>query len=130
MVHDAMSRRTPPPEREDDALHALELAVAAAGFSTSPPAPDAMRADLVVTAPDGRSFEIKITATSVATAEQVDRIRHWRGEGVVPILVADEVPAAVRRDLDDGNVSWLDRRGHLRLTAPGLFVDAAVPATP
>jgi len=124
-----MSRRTSPPELGPDALHALELALAAVGLSTSLPHPDAMRADLVVTAPDGRSFEIEVTATSIATAEQVDRLRHWRGEGVVPILVADQVPDPVRRELDDANISWLDRRGHLRLAAPGLFIDAAVSAT-
>jgi hypothetical protein len=110
---------------QQDAIRALEFALAAVGVAASAPPADAMRADLVVDTPDGGSVELEVTSTSVATAEHVDRIAHWRGEGVIAILVADEVPDAVRRDLDDRNVSWLDRRGHLHLTAPGLFVDAS-----
>jgi hypothetical protein len=89
-----------------------------------------MRADLLVGTPDGRSVEVAVTATSVATEEQASRLVHWRGEGVVPILVAGEVPDPVRRALDQGGISWLDRRGHLRFTAPGCAVDADVPASP
>ena len=110
---------------KQDAVEALEAAVAALGLSATQPHPDSMRADLVVDTPDGGSVEVEVFATSIATAEHADRVAHWRGEGVVPILVADEVPDAVRRDLDDRNLSWLDRRGHLHLTAPGLAVDAA-----
>lgn len=29
--------------------------------------------------------------------------------------------------LNDSAVSWLDRRGHLRLTGDGLYIDADVP---
>jgi hypothetical protein len=110
---------------KQDAVEALEAAVAAVGLSATQPHPDSMRADLVVDTPDGGSVEVEVFATSIATADDVDRIAHWRGEGVVPILVADEVPEALRRDLDERDLSWLDRRGHLRLTAPGLSVDAS-----
>jgi DNA-binding transcriptional ArsR family regulator len=112
-----------------DARDALAEALAAVGLSSALPRRDAMRADLVVDTPDGRTVEVEVKAASIATAEQVDRVTHWRGEGVVPILVADQVPAAMRRELNAHGMSWLDRRGHLRLTAPGVFVDADVPPT-
>jgi hypothetical protein len=115
---------------ERDAFDALDAALAAVGLSASVPRRGNPRADVVVETPDGRSYVVGVRATSIATAEQVDRIRHRRGEGVVPILIADQVPVAARRELNDGGISWLDRRGHLRLTAPGLFVDADVPASP
>ena len=114
---------------KQEAIEALEAALAAVGLSSTQPHPDSMRADLVVDTPDGRSFEVEVFATSIATAEDLDRLAHWRGEGVVPILVAHEVPDPVRRDLDARNLGWLDRRGHLRLAAPGFVVDAEVPAT-
>jgi hypothetical protein len=109
---------------KQDAIEALEAGLAAVGLSSTQPHPDSMRADLVVDTPDGISVEVEVFATSIATAEDVDRIAHWRGEGVVPILVADHVPEALRRALDERNLSWLDRRGHLHVTAPGLVVDA------
>jgi hypothetical protein len=108
-----------------DAIGALELALAAVGMTSSAPPADALRADLIVETPARGAFEVAVTARSVATPDDVDRLAHWRGEGVVPILVADEVPDAVRHDLRARNLSWLDRRGHLHLTAPGLLVDEA-----
>jgi hypothetical protein len=111
---------------KQDAIEALEAALAAVGFSVTQPHPDAMRADLVVETRDGRSFEVEVFAASTATGDDIDRIAHWRGEGIVPVLVADEVPDSARRVLDDRDISWLDRRGHLRLTAPGVAVDASV----
>ena len=113
----------------EDAIDALELALAAVGLEASPPRPEAMRADLVVDAPDVGAVELKVTAMSVATPDDVERLAHWRGEGVIPILVADDVPDAVRRELDARNLSWLDRRGHLHLVGPGLLVDAAFTPT-
>jgi hypothetical protein len=111
-----------------DAVEAVASALGAVGLVTVAPRGDSMRGDLVVTTPDGRSVEIEVKATSIATAEQIDRMRHWRGEGVVPILVADHVPAAARGELNESGISWFDRRGRIRLTAPGVFVDAEVPA--
>jgi hypothetical protein len=115
---------------KQDAIEALEVALAAVGLSATQPHPDSMRADLLVDTADGGSFEVEVFASALADDDDVERIVHWRGEGVVPILVADEVPDPVRRDLDQRNVGWLDRRGHLRLSAPGLVVDAEVPEPP
>jgi hypothetical protein len=115
---------------KQDAIEALEAALAAVGLTAAQPHPDSRRADLVVVTPDGRSFEVEVFAAATATAAEIDRVAHWRGEGVVPILVAHEVPDSVRGDLDARNLGWLDRRGHLRLAAPGFVVDAEVPAGP
>ncbi len=41
--------------------------------------------------------------------------------------MADRVTAAARTILREAGWGWLDLRGHLHLTAPGLFVDADVP---
>src|SRR4029078_6947956 len=109
------------------AVEALEAALAAVGLSATQPHPDSMRADLVVDTTTAGSVEVEVFAASIANAEDVDRIAHWRGEGVVPILVADEVPDTVRRDLDERTLGWLDRRGHLRLVLPDLLVDTDAP---
>jgi hypothetical protein len=118
---------------ELDARDALVASLESVGLSVALPGADSMRADLIVVTPDSSvelsSLELEIMATTIVTAEDVSRIVHWRGEGVIPILVADEVPAPMRTELHEHGISWLDRRGHLRLTAPGIFVDADVPAT-
>ena len=109
---------------KQDAIEGLEAALAAFGLSASEPRASTGRADLVIATPDGSSLEVEVFATATATDDDVDRVAHWRGEGVVPILVADQVPDRLRLELNDRNLSWLDRRGHLRLTAPGVYVDA------
>jgi hypothetical protein len=43
------------------------------------------------------------------------------------VLVADQIPRALRSVLNDSGIGWLDRRGHLRLVADGIHVDADVP---
>jgi hypothetical protein len=50
--------------------------------------------------------------------------------GVAPVLVvADRISAAARQRLSDADVAWLDRRGHLWIRAPGLYVNTDVPRT-
>ncbi len=44
------------------------------------------------------------------------------------LLVADRITANERISLVERGWSWYDRRGHLRLVAPGVFVDADVPS--
>ncbi|OLT03798.1 hypothetical protein BJF90_03820 [Pseudonocardia sp. CNS-004] len=45
------------------------------------------------------------------------------------MVVADRITAEARQRLRQAGLSWLDRRGHLRLVGPGLLVDADVPAS-
>ncbi|MFC9256607.1 hypothetical protein [Amycolatopsis thailandensis] len=44
------------------------------------------------------------------------------------VVVADRITAEARTILKQVDWGWLDLRGHLRLTGPGLFVDSDVPA--
>ncbi|MFN8019526.1 MAG: hypothetical protein U0P45_15600 [Acidimicrobiales bacterium] len=43
------------------------------------------------------------------------------------VVVADRISEAGRRALRDAGWGWLDRRGHLRLWAPGIRVEAPLP---
>ena len=47
---------------------------------------------------------------------------------VARLLAADRIVPAARQILRDAGWSWLDLRGHLRLSAPGVLVDTDVPA--
>lgn len=42
------------------------------------------------------------------------------------VVVADRISAVAREELSRSGVSWLDRRGHLWLKAPGVYVNAEV----
>lgn len=50
--------------------------------------------------------------------------------GGVPVIVADSISTPVRQQLAVAGINWLDRRGHLRINAPGIFIDTAIPAQP
>ena len=41
--------------------------------------------------------------------------------------MADRISTEARRVLAEGQVAWLDRRGHLQLRGPALHIDADVP---
>ena len=41
-------------------------------------------------------------------------------------LVADRISTAAREELSRAGLAWFDRRGHLWVRAPGLFVNAEV----
>ena len=49
--------------------------------------------------------------------------------GVPMLVVADRISAVARQWLSDAGVAWLDRRGHLWIRAPGLYVNTDVPRT-
>lgn len=50
-------------------------------------------------------------------------------DGVVRLVVADRISQRAREELTALGWSWLDTRGHLRLEAPGLLIDADIPST-
>ncbi|MGK2957732.1 MAG: hypothetical protein ACSLFB_04895 [Acidimicrobiales bacterium] len=100
---------------------------AALGLKTSPDLPENQRHDIVLIVPGRGVVVLEVKASSIPTADQV-RILAERPPGeAIPVLVADQIPASVRVALNDSAVSWLDRRGHLRLTGDGLYIDADVP---
>jgi hypothetical protein len=46
------------------------------------------------------------------------------------VVVADRIPRDARNALVHADISWYDRRGHLRLTGQGIYVDATVEPDP
>lgn len=115
--------RTSPEELERAAIEALEVACGGVGLLVRPttgPGPD-----VIVSAPDGRRWHFEVKARAVAAHHPANPVS---GDGL--IVVADVVTGPVADALRDRHVSWLDRRGHLRLEAPGLLIDTDVAALP
>ncbi|GAC1537427.1 MAG: hypothetical protein NVS3B12_21420 [Acidimicrobiales bacterium] len=108
-----------------DAVADLIDALASVGVEAS--AGQGGDADLVVRLVDGGTllFDVKpLTAPSpreVATLTARTRPAHD------PVVVADRLVPASRRELNQANWGWLDRRGHLRLRSGSLIVDTEVP---
>lgn len=66
---------------------------------------------------------------SAGRAHDVARTVVGDGPGV-PVVIAEKIPGPAREVLTEAGVGWFDRRGHLRLYAPGLLIDADVRAAP
>lgn len=110
------------------AVDALTTALNSAGLRhKSAPRSDA---DLVARV-DDRDVPIAIKTTAYATPERVrtivDGTRHRRA---THLLVADHITEAARQDLIAAGWSWLDRRGHLYLRAPGVMIDRGIAPLP
>ena len=100
----------------------LERALAAAGVDFERSRVGGVRiggADLVV-----KEMSVVRQGDAALIAEGQQR------SGVPPMLVvADRISAVARQRLSDAGVAWLDRRGHLWIRAPGLYVNTEVPRT-
>jgi hypothetical protein len=87
--------------------------------------------DAVVVLPGGDTLAVEVKATSLVTADSAaGQIRRWSKDvraDAVPLVVADRITADGRAQLNKGGWNWLDLRGHMKMTGPGLFVDADVP---
>lgn len=84
-------------------------------------------ADLTVEMSDGRRLSVEVRALRSPSPADVDRLlRSPDRPGRVRLLVGDRLVPRVRDQLRDGGWSWLDRRGHLYLMAPGVLVDTDV----
>lgn len=114
-------------EGEVALAHALE----SVGLQLVPPEEGA---DLAVDVGDDRVVSIRVKTLSLANPNRVrSLLARSRGHGPqhrVDILVADTLTAGAKKLLTDGGWGWFDRRGHVFLRAPGLHLDAAVPAAP
>jgi hypothetical protein len=53
---------------------------------------------------------------------------HEEDGGAATIIVADRISTAAREELSQAGLAWFDRRGHVWVRAPGLFVNAEVPS--
>jgi hypothetical protein len=51
---------------------------------------------------------------------------HEEDGGSATIIVANRISTAAREELSRAGLAWFDRRGHLWVRAPGLFVNAEV----
>lgn len=80
---------------------------------------------------DDRNLVVSLNAKAYGTGPQVsDVIGRHLGDDRAHMLVADKVTSDARDLLNEAGWSWLDRRGRLHLTGPGVRVDADVPPDP
>ncbi len=125
-------RRVDDDERHDGAVDAVRVAAAAVGLTvTDTDHGDA--ADLVLVNPAGGRVPVWVQRLSLASADGLERrITSWNRQPArqssVGLVVADRVTRQARELLCTAGWGWLDLRGHFHLAAPGLFVDAEVPA--
>ncbi|HVF75896.1 MAG TPA: hypothetical protein VM938_12690 [Acidimicrobiales bacterium] len=114
-------------EAEVALMHALD----ALGLPMAPP--DDL-ADIAVDIGDDRTVGIEVKALSLANPSRVRALVARTGGGApesrVRLLVADTLTAGAKKLLRDEGWGWFDRRGHVFVRAPGLHVDAEVPAAP
>ncbi len=86
--------------------------------------------DLEVALSDGSTVLVEVKPASIPTVDRVRSVADNARPGISTMVVADQIPAPVRAVLVDAGIGWLDRRGHLRLVAPGCFVDTDVAPIP
>ena len=121
------------PRTEMDAIDELADAVAAVGlkFVRADEANDP-HADGVLVLPDNRQLLVEVKTSSLMTAKGLrDQLQLWSHQlraNTVGVVVANRITADAREQLRAAGWGWLDTRGHLRLAASGLLVDANVPA--
>lgn len=119
------------PGLETLAIDRLRAALAQIGVIVLEPAgvTDAVQPDLVLDI-NGVQLAVEVKARSTVTPESVTRLGSGRSSrpGEVRLLVADRIVEAARTLLNETNWSWLDLRGHLHLSGPGVLVDT--PVTP
>ncbi|WP_409185175.1 hypothetical protein F9C11_13330 [Amycolatopsis sp. VS8301801F10] len=120
--------------KERDAVDALVAALRSRGLSVhlEPGVGRDSTGDLCVEVPGGKTVAVEVKAASLVTSSSASsQLRRWSGSvaaEAVPLVVADRITADGRDELDRAGWSWLDLRGHLRLTGPGLFIDVDMPA--
>jgi hypothetical protein len=80
---------------------------------------------------DDRAIAFEIKATAYATPERVrSMIEDNSLSSATPLLVADHITEAARDVLIGAGWSWLDRRGHVYVRAPGVMIDRDIDALP
>lgn len=79
---------------------------------------------------DGIAIELDVVPVAYATRGRVEEVLEGSQGLEHPVLVADRITTDARDLLSGAGWGWLDRRGRLRLRAPGLLIDTAVEAAP
>jgi hypothetical protein len=110
------------------AFDAVVAALAAAGLSVSRPTGDT-HADFVIDV-GGVSTVVEMKLASTVTPGSLPAQQNESAPAASPtrLLVADRIVGAARDILRERGWSWLDLRGHLHLSGPGLLVDTPVPS--
>ncbi|MCV7011004.1 transcriptional regulator [Mycolicibacterium madagascariense] len=121
------------PHADPNAVEELADAVATVGLDfVRPDEAGDVPADGVLVLPDDRQLLVEIETSSLVTTKGLrDQLRLWshrRRANTIGVVVADRITADAREELRAAGWSWLDTRGHLRLAADGLLIDANVPA--
>lgn len=115
--------RTSPQELERAAVEALEAACAEVGLAlqlgtdTGPV--------VTVTSATGDTWQFEVRARAVAEPRASATADDAR-----LLVVVDVLPGPVADAFRERHISWFDRRGHLRLEAPGLLIDTDVTPRP
>lgn len=110
-----------------EAVEALAAATAALGLETHRLGAAAGGPDLMLTMSGQGELALEVSAASIPTADHVRALAARIPRDAIPVLVADQISSAIRSVLNETGIGWLDRRGHLRLTGGGIYVDADVP---
>ena len=117
------------------AVDPVEAVLAAAAFVGLDAAADMgtdHSVDVLMSAPGGSTVAVEVKSAALVSGDsapgQLERWSVRRDADVMPIMVADRITSDAREYLNREGWSWLDLRGHVRLTGPGIFVDADVPA--
>ena len=121
-----MGSRTTAAEMEAASVAALARALGTVGASVHPS--NTRRSDLVAVLPNGQRLVIEVKAASVVDRARAQELIVAASQGTV--VVADLISDAGRTVLDEASVSWLDRRGHLRLTTPNAWIDRNLTPLP
>jgi DNA-binding transcriptional ArsR family regulator len=126
-MQDAMTARTSAARLEHDSADALARATRQLGVRVvSEPTKKSGRADFELAIPGGRTVKVEVKAMAIPSADRVRELVRRPRRDALPVLVADQIPSPIRELLNDAGVGWFDRRGHIRLVADGLFIDADV----
>jgi DNA-binding transcriptional ArsR family regulator len=101
---------------------ALSLALRESGLATK------RGGDLVAEPPDGNTLLFEVVPASIVDGPRARTLID--ATPVSAVVVADLITAEGRAILDARHVSWLDRRGHLKIMAPGVWIDRDVGPIP
>jgi hypothetical protein len=114
--------------RKAEARDALAVACQEVGFEVTLDPPGSMTdLRLAMRGGAGAAVGIIVDVVEFGGTDKAKRMRDRTAHGTAPVvLVADRVTATAQAYMKREHVGWFDRRGHLHLDLPGVFVDADV----